>query len=230
MKRRVPAWDSSGLVPAVVVDAQSFAPLMLAWMDREALEATEATGFVHFHSRSRDALWKKGESSGNTLRVVELRIDCDSDAILVVAEPAGPTCHTGRTSCFYARSAGESTAEGLAVVEDDGPGGAAAAIVERVYAVLEERRDSSDAQSSYTRSLLEGGIDKISGKIAEESGELVEALSEDDDAHVVHEAADLLFHVLVGLCGRRIPPSRLYAELERRFGVSGHEEKASRKA
>lgn len=227
MTARQLAWNEQGLLPAVVVDAQSFAPLMLAWVDEEALAATERTGFAHFHSRSRNALWKKGESSGNTLRVSELRIDCDSDAIVMVAEPAGPTCHTGKTSCFYARAT-EQQAGARQVALDDGPRGAPAAIVDRLFAILQARRDQASGEKSYTRSLLDGGPERIAAKISEESAELLRALAEEPDENVVRETADLLFHVLVGLCGRNIPVSALWSELERRFGVSGHAEKAAR--
>src|SRR5687767_14717637 len=96
-----PVWDERGLLPAVVQDASSGTVLMVAWMNADALARTRTTGEVHFWSRSRQALWKKGETSGITLRLVELRIDCDNDTILVRAKPAGPTCHTGKTACFF---------------------------------------------------------------------------------------------------------------------------------
>lgn len=99
----MPKWDAAGLVTAVVTDSRTGEVLMLAHMDAEALDATIATGEAHFHSRSRGRLWRKGETSGHVLRVVELRIDCDQDAVWVKAEPAGPACHTGARSCFYRR-------------------------------------------------------------------------------------------------------------------------------
>ena len=211
-------WDDRGLLPAVVQDATTGAVLMVAWMNREALDATRDTGIAHFYSRSRQSLWKKGETSGNTLRVVELRIDCDLDTVLIRAEPAGPTCHTGKTSCLY------RTVDGA---EDDGPPGAPAAIVDRLESVLQARK-ASDAGKSYTKSLLDAGAPKILAKIAEEHGELADELADGDPAKVVHETADLLFHVMVGLVWRGIPIADVWSELERRFGTSGHEEKASR--
>jgi len=216
-------WDDHGLIPAVVQDAGDGALLMLAWMNAEALERTLATGEAHFFSRSRQALWRKGETSGNTLAVTEVRVDCDGDAILMIARPAGPTCHTGKRSCFYRRLDGE------AVAEDDGPDGPPAAVTHRLERVLEARRDAGTAEKSYTRSLLDGGFPRILAKIAEEHGELAAELPAGDDDAVVHETADLLFHVMVGLVARGIPIARVWGELGRRFGVGGHQEKAARK-
>jgi len=217
-----PTYDERGLVPCVVQDAITGAVLMVAWMNDEALRLTRETGIVHFWSRSRQALWKKGETSGNTLAAVELRIDCDLDAVLVRAHPAGPTCHTGATSCFFHRDAGTAEAPDDAV--DDGP---ALPILLRLAKIIEARRDST-ADKSYTKSLLDAGMPKILAKIAEEHGELAAELPAGDDAKVIHETADLLFHVMVGLAVRRIPIDAVFAELARRFGTSGHVEKAQR--
>jgi phosphoribosyl-ATP pyrophosphohydrolase/phosphoribosyl-AMP cyclohydrolase len=203
-----PKFDEHGLVPAIVQDATTGAVLMMAWMNAEALRLTEETRVVHFWSRSRKAIWKKGETSGNTLDLVEMRLDCDSDALLVRVHPAGPTCHTGTKTCWG----------------DDVHG----SIVDQLARTLEARRDSSTGEKSYTRSLLDKGMPKILEKIAEESGELAAELPAGDDAKVIHETADLLFHVMVGLTARRIPIERVLDELARRFGTSGHVEKASR--
>jgi phosphoribosyl-ATP pyrophosphohydrolase/phosphoribosyl-AMP cyclohydrolase len=215
-----PAFDDRGLVPAIVQDATTGTVLMLAWMNAEALRLTRETRVVHFWSRSRQALWKKGETSGHTLGLVELRLDCDRDAILVRATPAGPTCHTGTTSCFYRREEGSPDD----FVEDDGP---ALPILHRLAAIIEARRTST-AEKSYTKSLLEAGMPKILAKIAEEHGELAAELPDGPDGKVVHETADLLFHVLVGLGARQIPITAVLDELARRFGTSGHVEKARR--
>ena len=217
-----PQFDERGLIPCVVQDAERGTVLMLAWMNAEALRLTRETGIVHFWSRSRQALWKKGETSGNTLALVELRLDCDRDAILVRARPAGPTCHTGTTACFFHR--------------DDGPdddGVPAVTVLEQLDRVLQARRDSSTGeggarQPSYTRSLLDKGMPKILAKIAEEHGELAAELPDGPDEKVIYEAADLLFHVMVGLTARKIPIEHVLAELARRFGTSGHTEKAAR--
>ena len=222
-----PTYDERGLVPCVVQDAATDVVLMLAWMNAEALRLTRETGAVHFWSRSRQALWKKGETSGHTLAVAEIRIDCDLDAVLVRARPAGPTCHTGATSCFFHRDAGgDGAMEGaLDDAVDDGP---APPILHRLAQVIEARR-AATADRSYTRSLLDAGMPKILAKIAEEHGELAAELPAGEDAKVVHETADLLFHVMVGLAARRIPIEAVLSELTRRFGTSGHVEKARRK-
>ena len=212
-----PSYDDKGLVPCIVQDADRGTVLMLAWMNAEALRLTRETGVVHFWSRSRQALWKKGETSGNTLALVELRIDCDLDAVLVRAKPAGPTCHTGTTSCFFHR--------------DDGPdddGVPTVTILEQLDRTLQARRDSSTGEKSYTKSLLDKGMPKILEKIAEEHGELAAELPSGEDGKVIHETADLLFHVMVGLTARNIPIERVLDELARRFGTSGHAEKAAR--
>ena len=210
-----PTWDERGLVPAIVQDATTGAVLMMAWMNAESLALTRQTGEVTFWSRSRQALWKKGETSGNVLRLVELRIDCDADTLLVLAAPAGPACHTGETSCFYRDLDGKTVTP-------------AAHVVDRLAEVLIARRDHATAEKSYTRSLLDAGMPKILAKIAEEHGELAAELPAGDDAKVVHETADLIFHVMVGLVARGIPLDRVFGELARRFGTSGHVEKASR--
>jgi phosphoribosyl-ATP pyrophosphohydrolase/phosphoribosyl-AMP cyclohydrolase len=210
-----PAYDERGLVPCIVQDAATGTVLMLAWMNAEALRLTRETRTVHFWSRSRQALWQKGETSGNTLAVVELRLDCDRDAVLVRATPAGPTCHTGATSCFFHPDDQP---------DDDGP---ALPILQRLARIIEARRDAT-SERSYTKSLLEAGMPKILAKIAEEHGELAAELPGGADAKVIHETADLLFHVMVGLAARRIPIEAIFGELERRFGTSGHVEKAQR--
>jgi phosphoribosyl-ATP pyrophosphohydrolase/phosphoribosyl-AMP cyclohydrolase len=221
-------WDERGLVPAVVQDVRTGGVRMLAWMNAEALQKTLDTGLVCFYSRSRQALWTKGETSGNTLAVREVRADCDGDAIVIVAEPAGPTCHTGASSCFYRVLDG---AERAAIArEDDGPAEPPVTVLARLERVLAARRDQATAEKSYTRSLLEGGFPKILAKLAEEHGELAEVLPAGAAGDVVHEAADVLFHLMVGLVARHIPVDDVWRELERRFGTSGHVEKASRGA
>lgn len=213
-----PAYDERGLVPCVVQDAATGSVLMLAWMNAEALRVTRETGEVTFWSRSRSRLWKKGETSGNTLALVELRIDCDRDCVLARVNPAGPACHTGATTCFFTHDAGEDSGVPLTPSQ----------ILAHLDTVLAARRDAGNAEKSYTRSLLDAGMPKILAKIAEEHGELAAELPGADDAATIHETADLIFHVMVGLTARRIPLAAVLAELARRFGTSGHVEKASR--
>jgi len=228
-----PAYDERGLVPCVVQDAAAGTVLMLAWMNAEALRLTRETGTVHFWSRSRGALWKKGETSGNTLTVVELRLDCDRDAVLVRARPAGPACHTGATSCFFTLDGGRTDdgvpAPPAAADHADSADPADPAILVRLAEILTQRRDAATGERSYTKSLLEAGMPKILAKIAEEHGELAAELPDGAPRKVVHETADLLFHVMVGLVARGIPIGDVFAELARRFGTSGHAEKAARR-
>jgi phosphoribosyl-ATP pyrophosphohydrolase/phosphoribosyl-AMP cyclohydrolase len=216
--------DADGLVPVIAQEAATGMVRMFAWANRDALAATLATGEAHFWSRSRQASWRKGETSGNTLVVREIRVDCDGDVVLYLCDPAGPSCHTGATSCFYRRVDGDA---GGALVEDDRPPDPPALVVARVAEVIAKRRRERP-EKSYVVSLLDAGLPKINAKIAEESGELTEALLEKDAAHIAHEAADLIFHALVGLEATGVPVDALFGELRRRFGVSGIDEKASR--
>jgi len=217
------AFDAAGLVPAIAQEARTGMIRMVAWANREALEQTLATGGAHFWSRSRQALWRKGESSGNGLRVREVRVDCDADVVLYLVDAAGPSCHTGATSCFYRR-----VGEDGALVEDDAPPIPPAVMLTRVADVIAERRRQRP-EKSYVVSLLDAGFPKINAKIVEEARELTEALPEGDAPHTAHEAADLIFQALVGLEAAGVPPDAVFAELRRRFGVSGIDEKASRK-
>jgi phosphoribosyl-ATP pyrophosphohydrolase/phosphoribosyl-AMP cyclohydrolase len=178
---------SEALRAAVVQDAVTGRVLMLGWMDGEALERTRSTGFVHFFSRSRQRLWKKGETSGHVLRVVELAFDCDGDALLVGAIPDGPTCHTGSTSCF---------APWL------------------WHVVLE--RDAARPEGSYVADLLERGTPAVARKVGEEAVELAVAALSESDERVVSEAADLWFHTLVLLRTRGLDPAAVDDELRRR--------------
>ena len=217
------AFDADGLVPVIAQEAATGMVRMLAWANRDALTATLASGEAHFWSRSRKASWKKGETSGNTLAVRDVRIDCDGDVVLYLCDPAGPSCHTGATSCFYRRVGDDG-----ALVEDDAPPDPPALVVARVADVIAKRRRERP-EKSYVVSLLDAGMPKINGKIAEESRELTEALLETDAGHTAHEAADLIFHTLVGLEAAGVPIDAVFAELRRRFGISGIDEKASRK-
>jgi phosphoribosyl-ATP pyrophosphohydrolase/phosphoribosyl-AMP cyclohydrolase len=214
-------FDAAGLVPVIAQDASTGGVRMFAWANREALTLTLQTGQGHFYSRSRKALWRKGESSGHGLSVREVRLDCDGDVVLYLVDADGPSCHTGKTSCFY-RKAGS---DGL--VEDDGPPDAPAVVIPRVADIIARRRKERP-EKSYVVSLLDAGWPKILGKITEESGELTESLPEADRAHTAHEAADLIFHMLVGLEAAGVPVDDVFAQLRKRFGVSGIDEKASR--
>jgi phosphoribosyl-ATP pyrophosphohydrolase/phosphoribosyl-AMP cyclohydrolase len=171
-------WEKmNGLLPAVIQDRRSGRLLMLGYMNREALAATLETGLATFFSRSRQRLWQKGESSGNTLRFVSVHVDCDQDALLVMVDPDGPTCHFGTASCFGGQT--------------EGPGW----LVE-LSALISERATSGD-ESSYTRALLDVGIERIAQKIGEEGTEIALAAVTRDAGGCAEEAADLLYHLAV---------------------------------
>jgi len=215
--------DSAGLVTAVVQHAHTGQVLMVGYMNAEALESTLTNRRVTFWSRSRSKLWEKGESSGNTLTLVSLRVDCDADALLVSADPAGPTCHTGTTSCFFRPIEGE---------DDDGPGAFDPAGLAQVFSVILDRKAGRGMTNregkSYVRSLLDKGAEKIGRKVTEEAGELAEALASESDDRVASEAADLIFHALVGLAHRDLDLTAVADVFEARFGVSGIDEKNAR--
>ena len=213
-------FDSNGLIPAVVQDARDGAVLMTAYMNRQAFARTVSTGEVHFWSRSRNSLWRKGETSGNRLRVKEIRVDCDGDALLIRAEAAGPACHTGARSCFY-RSAKNGAFQRAA---ESAP---TPSILDRVYDVISDRKRSPKA-ASYVSGLLKSGPDAILRKIGEESGELIIASKNRRRSEIVWEAADLWFHALVLLGYHDIRPSDIYRELERRFGRKDRPSKRGR--
>jgi phosphoribosyl-AMP cyclohydrolase / phosphoribosyl-ATP pyrophosphohydrolase len=194
-------FDASGLLPVIAQDRDSGDVLMLAWANAEAVARTAETGLAHFWSRSRKALWQKGETSGNALRVVEARADCDKDALLLVVEPAGPACHTGTRTCFGETS---PTAAGM-------PFELARVVRERAQAKPEE---------SYTARLLAKGQAAVLKKIGEEATEVVLAAAAESDARLAEESADLLFHLLVALHQRGVPLSRVMEELRRRRAAS----------
>jgi phosphoribosyl-ATP pyrophosphohydrolase/phosphoribosyl-AMP cyclohydrolase len=179
-------------------------------------------------------MWRKGETSGNVLRVRDIRLDCDGDVVLYVTDAEGPSCHTGRTSCFYRGLAASPVpgAEGdltAVLSQDDGPPDPPAVVIARVADVIARRRRDRP-EKSYVVSLMDAGWPKILGKIIEESGELVDALPEDDASHTAHEAADLIFHMLVGLEVAGVAIDDVFAQLRKRFGISGLDEKAARGA
>ncbi len=188
-------YDANGLIAAIVQDAITGRVLMLGWMNPESLELTLNNGEVWFYSRSRQELWHKGATSGNVLRVRELRADCDSDALLIRAEPAGPTCHTGKESCFWQTLDGK-TAE----VAETGP---AAGFIDELAGIIAQRRTASP-DSSYTARLFAKGRHKIAQKVGEEGLEVAMAGVAQDDDRLIDESADLIYHLLVLLNERNV--------------------------
>jgi phosphoribosyl-AMP cyclohydrolase / phosphoribosyl-ATP pyrophosphohydrolase len=190
-------FDAKGLLPVIAQDRASGDVLMVAWADAEALAKTAETGVAHFWSRSRRALWKKGETSGNELRVVEARADCDRDALLLIVVPTGPACHTGARTCFG----------------DTSP--TAAGMLEELARVVAERA-KAPAEESYTARLLAKGPDQVLKKIGEEATEVVLAARVQSDERLAEESADLLYHLLVALHQRGLPLARVMDELRKR--------------
>ena len=200
-------FDSAGLVPVVAQDARTGNLLMLAYADRDALEATLSTGHAHYWSRSRQALWQKGEQSGHVQQVAEVRLDCDGDAILYRVAQTGPACHTNRPTCFFRRI----TTDGRLVDEDD-PGGH---LLTRLARMIADRHATRPPES-YTATLFERGLPKIAQKVGEEAVETVIAALAEDDERLASESADLLFHLLVLLQARGVPFEAVLAELNQR--------------
>jgi len=252
-------FDEKGLVPAVVQEAGTRDVLMVAYMNREALERTLASGVTWFYSRSRQRLWQKGESSGNVQRVLAVKADCDFDTLLVEVEQAGAgACHTGDWTCFH---------NPVAVAREERPAAAAAAepglvrtaggqvpsagssgdgvsngssgeneaalppagfrsseIVHELYEVIVGRK-IRPVQGSYTSYLFEKGLDKILKKIGEETAEVVIAAKNGDRGQFVAESADLVYHLLVAMAELGVDPGALWAELAKRRGGGGSEDK-----
>ena len=218
-------FDQNGLIPAILQDWRDGTVLMVAYMNREALEKTLETGIVHLWSRSRQSLWEKGATSGNRQRVREVFVDCDQDSLVFSVAPDGPACHTGERSCFFSRLEDlVASCEG-GTKTTDAHGG----VLDRIYGTILARK-RHPAADSYVASLLAAGQDKILKKVAEEASEVILASRGQNHAEIVHESADLLFHLLVTLGYHEIPPAEVYEELARRFGRSGIKEKESRKA
>jgi phosphoribosyl-ATP pyrophosphohydrolase/phosphoribosyl-AMP cyclohydrolase len=218
-------FDANGLITAVVQDRLTGEVRMVAWMNQEAVERTLETGRATFYSRSRQRLWQKGEESGNVLLVSEVSVDCDRDTLLVQVDPAGPSCHTGEQNCFF------SPLDGLQPTTSKGEGSEAMLalpFMERLERSLEARR-ASTSEKSYTRSLLDGGAPRISAKMVEEAGEFSQAIASESDERVASEAADVVYHLLVGLRLRHVGWRSVLGVLAGRFGLGGLVEKAQRK-
>jgi phosphoribosyl-ATP pyrophosphohydrolase/phosphoribosyl-AMP cyclohydrolase len=207
-------YGPDGLIAAVVQDEADGRVLMVGWQNAEALEATLRTGEAHFHSRSRDALWRKGETSGNSLTVMGVELDCDADAVLIRARPAGPTCHTGARSCFDEEAAGP-----------DAPPSQGFAWLETLWATIAGRA-ATRPEGSYTARLLAGGTDAVARKVTEEATEVLLAAKDDafaeaagqprDEAALANEIGDLVYHALVLCAERGLAPADVIAVLRGR--------------
>jgi phosphoribosyl-ATP pyrophosphohydrolase/phosphoribosyl-AMP cyclohydrolase len=201
-------FDAEGLVPVVAQESRTGDVLMVAYADRDALRKTRTSGLAHYYSRSRRTLWQKGESSGHIQRVRQIRVDCDGDTVLYRVSQTGPACHTGERTCFATMVTSEG---GSARTADDG-----GHVLSRLAARIADRGATRPA-GSYTARLLDEGPPAAARKVGEEAVEVVVAGLAQDEARVVAETADLLYHLLVLLEARKVPLERVWDELEARF-------------
>lgn len=216
-------WEKmNNLIPVITQDAKTNEVLMLAYMNKEALELTIKTNYAHYFSRSKQRIWKKGESSNHLQEIVEILVDCDNDTLLLKVNQTGVACHTGRKSCFYTNL---KTDKIISDVEINTT--AAYGVIDTLYHTICERKDE-DVSKSYTAKLLKGNQNSMLKKIVEEAGEFTFAVKDDNEEEIIYEAADVAYHVLVVLASKNINPDRVKQELARRFGISGIEEKNSR--
>lgn len=211
-------YNEQGLMPAVVQDVETKDILMLAYVNEESLKLSLEKGETVFYSRSRQELWHKGETSGNTQEIKEIYYDCDQDTLLFLVDPAGPACHTGETSCFYRKIAEDTEAKaaemnqkeiGAQNIEADF---AEEKVIDDLYQLILSRKKEMP-EESYTTYLFEKGIDKILKKIGEESAEVIIAAKNEPKEELVYETSDLVYHMLVLLVERGITPAQIKKEL-----------------
>jgi phosphoribosyl-ATP pyrophosphohydrolase/phosphoribosyl-AMP cyclohydrolase len=214
---------NDGIIPVIAQDNTTNEILMMAYMNKEALELTLSTSYAHYYSRSKKRLWKKGETSGHTQEVVDILIDCDNDTIVLKINQEGVACHTGRKSCFFTSIKNEKVILDVEVDTTVSYG-----VIDTLYHTIEERKDA-DPNESWTAKLLQGDENSLLKKIVEEAGEFTFAIKDNDEKEIIYEAADITYHVLVALASKNINPDRVKQELARRFGLSGIAEKDSRK-
>ncbi|GAV26255.1 bifunctional phosphoribosyl-AMP cyclohydrolase/phosphoribosyl-ATP pyrophosphatase [Carboxydothermus islandicus] len=198
-------FDEKGLIPAVVQDIDTREVLMVAYMNEESLKKSLETGQTWFYSRSRNALWHKGETSGNIQEIVEIRYDCDADCLLIKVKQKGVACHTGNYSCFY-RTLWEGKGEREDLEE----------VLAKLWQIILDRKQKLP-EGSYTAKLFQKGIDKIAQKVGEEAVETVIASKNEDKGELIYEAADLVYHLLVLLAAKDISLSDIAEELKKRF-------------
>ncbi len=215
-------WEKSELLPVIVQDVTTSDVLMMAYMNRDALRLSLETKVAHYFSRSKQRIWKKGESSGHLQQIHSFALDCDNDTLLIKVTQKGVACHTGRHSCFFIELQSGKTTGDVSVDTN-----AMYGIIDTLYHTIQERKHA-DPSSSWTAKLLHQGDNAILKKVLEEAGEFALACKDNDDKEIIYECADLTYHVLVALGAKNISPDRIKQELSRRSGISGIEEKHSR--
>ncbi len=216
-------WEKIELLPVVVQELTTNEVLMMAYMDKEALSLSLQTKVAHYFSRSKQRIWKKGESSGHIQEIHSFSIDCDNDTLLIKVTQTGVACHTGRKSCFFTE-----LESGKINLEVEVKSEALYGVIDTLYHTIGERK-FADPDTSWTAKLMHKGDNTILKKVVEEAGEFCFAYKDDDEVEMVYEAADLTYHMLVALAVKNISPDRIKQELARRFGMSGIAEKNSRK-
>jgi phosphoribosyl-ATP pyrophosphohydrolase/phosphoribosyl-AMP cyclohydrolase len=215
-------WAKSELLPVIIQDSTTLEVLMMAYMNREALELSLSTKVAHYFSRSKQRLWKKGESSGHLQHIERFLLDCDNDTLLIMVRQEGVACHTGRKSCFFTDI---ESGETINVPQIDTT--AAYGIIDELYHTILSRKNA-DSETSWTAKLLSKGDNAILKKVVEEAGEFSFAIKDNNEDEIIYECADLVYHVLVALGHKNISPDRIKQELARRFGMSGIAEKNAR--
>lgn len=218
-------WEKmDNLIPVITQDNETNEVLMLAYTNKEALELTITSGFAHYFSRSKQRVWKKGESSNHTQKIKDILIDCDNDTLLFKVIQQGVACHTGRESCFFTKLQTNEIIMDERIDIKNSYG-----VIDNLYHTILSRKNE-DSSKSYTAKLLQGGQNSMLKKIVEESGEFCFAIKDNNKDEAIYEAADITYHILVALASLNIDPDRVKQELKRRFNISGIEEKNSRKA
>jgi len=216
-------WEKCELLPVIVQDNANNEVLMMAYMNKEALGLSLSTKVAHYFSRSKQRIWKKGESSGHTQKIHSFSLDCDNDTLLIKVTQEGVACHTGRRSCFFTElESGDAKTDVEVNLEN------AYGVIDTLYHTIQERKNA-DPSTSWTAKLLSKGENTILKKVVEEAGEYCFAHKDDDEKEMIYEAADLTYHMLVALASKNISPDRIKQELASRFNMSGIAEKNSRK-
>jgi phosphoribosyl-ATP pyrophosphohydrolase/phosphoribosyl-AMP cyclohydrolase len=215
-------WQKISLLPVIVQDSTSQEVLMMAYMNKEALSLSLTTKIAHYFSRSKQRIWKKGESSGHIQQIHSFNIDCDNDTLLIKVTQTGVACHTGRPSCFFTELESGKINSEVEVSSE-----ALYGVIDTLYHTIQERKNA-DPSTSWTAKLLSKGENTILKKVVEEAGEFSFAYKDSDEDEIIYEAADLTYHVLVALAAKNISPDRVKQELARRFNMSGIIEKNSR--
>lgn len=213
---------SKGLLPAIAQDANTKEVLMLGFVDEEAVNLSLTTGYAHYYSRSKQRIWKKGEESGHLQKIADVLTDCDNDTVLYIVEQIGVACHTGARSCFF-----KSIKTNERVLESEIDTTQIYGAIDTLFHEIESKK-FGDPATSYTAKLFSKGENTICKKIAEEAAELCFAVKDKNKNEIIYEAADLVYHALVGLSFSGVSPELVKTEIRRRFGVSGIVEKSSR--